>query len=119
MNVAIVLEILAVLVPLIHGLGLLLAAHATLYARTSQGSIAWALSLVFFPYAAIPLYLVFGRKKFHGYVEARRQGDRKIDHVADNLLAALLPATAHLAGDVKRFGTFNHLTMIPFTGGNA
>ena len=49
MNSQFVLEILALLIPLFHLAGLGFAAHATLFTRTSQGAIAWALSLVFFP----------------------------------------------------------------------
>lgn len=38
-----------------------------------QGSIAWAISLVTFPYVSVPAYWVLGRYKFNGYVIARRQ----------------------------------------------
>jgi len=51
--------------------------------------VAWAMSLAIFPYVAVPLYLVFGRRKFYGYVEARRKGDRRIDHVAENMAEAM------------------------------
>ena len=118
MNLEFVLAILAVVVPLIHAAGLIVAAHAILFARTSQGAVAWAMSLIFFPYLALPLYLVFGRKKFHGYVEARRQGDRRIDHLAANLLAAVEPARASFPRECDRFEVFNHLTLFPFTSGN-
>lgn len=57
---------------LIHTLGLLSAIHAVGTVRTSQGAIAWAVSLVTFPYLALPLYWVFGRDHFHGYVGALR-----------------------------------------------
>jgi cardiolipin synthase A/B len=119
MNFRFVLEILALFVPLFHVVGIVFAAHATLFARTSQGAIAWALSLIFFPYIAVPLYLVFGRRKFHGYVEARRTGDRRIDHLASNLVNSLMPMSAPLMGDDERFGVFNRLTLIPFMRGNS
>jgi cardiolipin synthase A/B len=118
MNVQTLLTVLAFLIPLIHILGAILAAHAILFSRTSQGAIAWALSLVFFPYAAIILYLVFGRWKFHGYVEARRQGDRDIDHLADNLANALQRYRAPLAGAAQRFDGIEALPLFPFTQGN-
>jgi cardiolipin synthase len=113
------LVIIGILVPLLHLTGILFAGHAALFARTSQGAIAWALSLIFFPYLSVPLYLVFGRKKFHGYVEARRRGDRRIDHVADSLLHALRPFRATLCGDSARVNALQHLTLLPFTGGNS
>ena len=65
-----------------HVLGALSAIHAIMTARTSQGAIAWALTLIFFPYLALPLYLLLGRGKFQGYVKARRAGDSQIDHLA-------------------------------------
>ena len=54
---------------LIHILGLLSAIHAVASVRTPQGAIAWGVSLVTFPYLALPLYWVFGRDRFHGYVD--------------------------------------------------
>lgn len=118
MNLTIVLEILALIVPLLHGVGILFAAHAILFARTSQGAIAWAMSLIFFPYAAIILYLVFSRRKFHGYVEARRMGDRDIDHLADNLANSLMAFRAPLTGAAERFEAIESLPLFPFTAGN-
>ena len=38
--------------------------------RTEQGAIAWSVSLVSFPFVAVPAYLVFGRSTFEGMVQA-------------------------------------------------
>jgi len=119
MNPQFVLEILALLIPLFHGLGIVFAVHAIMFGRTSQGAIAWALSLIFFPYVAIILYLVFGRRKFHGYIEARRLGYRDIDHLADNLVSALQPSRLALSGDHERFKALEALALFPFTTGNS
>ena len=54
--------------------GIVAALHAVMSARTSQGAVAWAISLVAIPYLSLPLYLVLGRNKFRGYVDARRAG---------------------------------------------
>ena len=51
--------------------GIVLAVDAVMTGRTSQGSIAWVVSLLTFPYVAVPLYWVFGRSKYYGYVDAR------------------------------------------------
>lgn len=48
------------------------AVNVIMRARTSQGAIAWAIALITFPVLSLPLYLVFGRNKFQGYVKARR-----------------------------------------------
>ncbi|MFV2006289.1 MAG: cardiolipin synthase, partial [Longimicrobiales bacterium] len=53
-------------------LGLVSSIHAVMTARTSQGSIAWAVVLNTFPYLAVPAYWIFGRSQFQGYVTARR-----------------------------------------------
>jgi cardiolipin synthase len=62
--------------------GIAAALHAVMSARTSQGAVAWAVALIAVPYLSLPLYLVFGRNKFRGYVEARRAGDARVaEHV--------------------------------------
>jgi cardiolipin synthase len=76
------------------------------------------LSLVFFPYVAVILYLVFGRKRFHGYVEARRTGDRRIDHFAQALATALTPARATLCPAAEAVAVLEQFTVLPFTRGN-
>ncbi len=118
MTLYLLLKILSILIPLLHLAGLIAAIHATLFGRTPQGAIAWALSLVFFPYLALPLYLVFGRQKFHGYVEARRQGDRRIDHLVEKLCARLLPFKTPFPADTTRFATLEEFTLLPLTAGN-
>jgi cardiolipin synthase len=55
-----------------HLLGVIAAAHAILNTRTSQGAIAWAVSLVAAPYVTLIPYLFLGRSKFSGYVDKRR-----------------------------------------------
>jgi cardiolipin synthase len=60
------------LVALAHILGMVAACHAILNTRTSQGAIAWAVSLVAMPYLTLVPYLFLGRSKFAGYADARR-----------------------------------------------
>ncbi|GAB2884079.1 hypothetical protein GCM10027093_18770 [Paraburkholderia jirisanensis] len=60
------------LVFIAHLLGVIAACHAILHTRTSQGAIAWAVSLVAMPYLTLIPYLFLGRSKFAGYVDARR-----------------------------------------------
>ena len=47
--------------------GIYFAVKAVMISRTPQASIAWGLALVIFPYAAIPLFLIFGESRFSGY----------------------------------------------------
>ena len=50
-----------------HILGALTSVQAVMATRTSQGAIAWAISLNTFPYVAVPAYWVLGQSKFDGY----------------------------------------------------
>lgn len=62
----------------IHLLGIIAAIHALLTVRTAQGSIAWAMPLLFIPYFTLIPYLVFGRSSFDGYIKARRQANEEM-----------------------------------------
>lgn len=50
-----------------------------LYGRTSQGTLAWILELLFMPFVGVPLFLLFGRRRFPGDVQARQQDSRDFD----------------------------------------
>jgi len=64
---------LAVIVALFYLLAIGSAVEAILKARTAQGSIAWVVSLLTLPYLSVPLYLIFGRNRFEGYIREREQ----------------------------------------------
>lgn len=85
MNFDLVYGIAAIVVLLIEMLGILTAVHAVMNARTSQGAIAWAISLVTFPWLALILYAIFGRNKFNGYVLLRSSTDLDIRHFTDKI----------------------------------
>lgn len=53
-------------------LGALTSVKAIMETRTSQGVIAWAISLNTMPYVAVPAHWVFGRSDFNEYITARR-----------------------------------------------
>ncbi len=69
-----IIVLITAVVALIHTLGVLSAIHAVASVRTPQGAIAWVISLLTFPSAALPLYWILGRNRFHGYLEALRNG---------------------------------------------
>jgi cardiolipin synthase len=60
----------------IHLLAIAAALEAIMKTRTAQGAIAWSLSLLLLPTIMVPLYWIFGRRKFRGYAKARRLGKR-------------------------------------------
>ncbi|MDZ8051089.1 MAG: phospholipase D-like domain-containing protein [Aulosira sp. ZfuVER01] len=105
---------------IVHALGLAHAAHAVMNVRSSQGAIAWGISLVTFPWLAIPLYWILGRTKFHGYAEALRlvyaqhyQLARQTYNDIAQFHVALPEKLAQLQPLAEAF------TGIPFTSGNA
>ena len=58
---------------LFYVLALVCAVDAVLRVRSAQGAIAWAVSLLSLPYVSVPLYLLFGRNRFEGYLLERQQ----------------------------------------------
>jgi cardiolipin synthase A/B len=101
-----------------HVLGVLTAIHAIMTARTSQGAIAWALTLVFFPYLALPAYLLLGRGKFQGYVKARRNGDSQIDHIARALEKKMRMFRVRDEEADPKYFALEELSEQPFTSHN-
>jgi cardiolipin synthase A/B len=109
----------ALLVLAVQACGLIAAGHALMAHRTTQGTIAWTLLLVIFPYIGLPLYLVFGINRFQAYVHARRALDQELGfHLAH--LEDLHVSLANLPGDTSQaVGVSNTLAKIPLTRGNA
>jgi cardiolipin synthase len=112
------LELYALL-PLAHLTGLYCAYRAIIYTRTAQGAIAWAVSLIILPYVSVPLYVVFGRRKFVGYVEARQRGDLAINHVAMDLKQHEIEFRTVFDEDALKVRAIETLAKMPFTSGNA
>ncbi len=55
--------------------GFFLASRVILSNRSTHGTIAWSISLVLLPLAAVPLYILFGRDRLHSYIAAKRLVD--------------------------------------------
>lgn len=104
------------LLALLHLLGILAAAHAILTVRTSQGAVAWAVSLLAAPYFTLIPYLILGRSKFSGYVEARRQQNRVMHSRVGEIDWHAGQASA-LRQDIG-FSALTRLTGMPFTANN-
>ena len=72
-------------------LGVLSSVHAVMSTRTPQGAVAWAVSLLTFPYLAVPAYWVLGRSRFEGYVDARQDAAGALGRYAAASLGPLKP----------------------------
>ena len=111
-------EILALFASLMHVLGAISAAHALMANRTSQGAIAWAMCLLTFPYLGVPLYWIFGRDKFSGYVDSRRAGDLEMHHITESLTDAGESYRAYPKGTEGPHTVLEALACLPFTCDN-
>jgi len=112
----------AVIFAVVEITGILTALYAVLHTRTSQGAIAWAIVLITFPWLGIPLYWIFGRNKFNGYVEALRAGNMLSSNFAGRTLHEMKKhSLLSENGNSKTESTgnvFSYLAGMPFTSGN-
>ena len=105
---------------LVHVLGIINAAHAVINVRSSQGAIAWGISLITFPWLAIPLYWILGRNKFHGYAEALRLAYAQHDEFVRQAYNEIIEFKATPPGKLALLQPLAEaVTEIPFTSGNA
>jgi cardiolipin synthase len=74
--------------------GIAAAIDAIWNGRTSQGTLAWVISLTFIPFITLPLYLFFGSRKFHGYNKARKSSLKVLEqlHSKQELFAQANPS---------------------------
>ena len=98
--------------------GIVLAVDAVMTGRTSQGSIAWLVSLLTFPYVAVPLYWVFGRSKYIGYIDARRTENKDMQPIIDRVVPALPGFVVQLNEHSMNFRVMEELAAMPFTRHN-
>jgi cardiolipin synthase len=109
---------LLALVVFCHTLGFISSIHAVMSTRTSQGAIAWVVSLNTFPYVAVPAYWVLGRSRFHGYDIARRSLDVRQEQVEQHALERLAPFRLSEFGHYTTVRAVEALGRMPALGGN-
>ncbi|RLC25678.1 MAG: cardiolipin synthase [Deltaproteobacteria bacterium] len=117
MDLELIIKFLPGLYTIFHFFSLIAAVHAGLTVRTSQGAVAWAVSLVAFPPLALPLYLVFGRNKFNGYIEALREINTRNKNSLVKLLSPILKHKITLPE--TKLGYFDKLTRFPGSRNNS
>jgi cardiolipin synthase len=97
--------------------GVALALDAIWNTRTAQGTLAWVFALIFIPVVGIPFYLVFGSRRFNGYVRARRRGNTRINRLARSAYDTLKPYASN-AQPTQSKSAMDFLGVLPMTGGN-
>ncbi len=98
--------------------GFVLAGHAVMTNRTTQGTIAWALMLSIFPYLGVPLYLVFGINRFEAYVQARRRVNEDLQGIHERSFPTFLSERDVKGLNPKDRHTIEKLAKSPFSYGN-
>ncbi|MEJ2331134.1 MAG: cardiolipin synthase, partial [Gammaproteobacteria bacterium] len=82
---------IAIIVASFYIAGIFSAIHAAMTARTAQGAVAWTVSLVSFPFVAVPAYLVLGRNKFEGMATAFNERHDEIEDFLEDFNDELKP----------------------------
>lgn len=104
---------------IVHGIGVFTAAHAVMVVRSSRGAIAWGISLITFPWVAIPLYWILGKNEFQEYAQALQTAYLEKHNLVSQAYGAILEHKAVLPA---KFSTIEKLTDVftplPFTTGN-
>jgi cardiolipin synthase len=109
---------LAVGASLLHLAGAGAAVHVLMCGRTSQGTIAWMLSLIVLPYLALPLYLIVGGHKFRAYVDAKRSHKAASHALVHGLLLDEAKGAPPIEGLAADLVALQALGGMAFTRGN-
>jgi cardiolipin synthase len=112
------MEKVSLIVVLFHLAGILSAVHAVIYTRTAQGAIAWGVSLVTFPYLAVPAYWVLGRRNFEGYVEAWRERATEVQQFEATMRPRLAPFAVESVERIPDYEALKRLSRLPFMRGH-
>ena len=112
------MQIVAIILALFYVLGIISAVNAVMHARTSQGAIAWALSLITIPMLAVPAYWVFGRRKFEGYILARKSGSDITEQIPDEQKKKFTPYISNYGDSHPETRAAEKLALIPLMNGN-
>jgi len=99
--------------------GFLHVFHALMHVRTSQGTVAWVVSLITMPYIAIPLYWLLGRTRFSRNIGGRREKDSRLQTLAASMHQRLRHCEVDIPGDDAFERAAQFLGGLPFTRGNA
>lgn len=111
-------EAIAATLLLFYLAAILSAVEAIIKVRTAQGAIAWAISLITFPYIALPCYLVFGRSKFEGYLEQKQEIERETRQLLQQTHSALDEYVIDYSDELPLYNSLYNLSRVPATRGN-
>jgi cardiolipin synthase len=113
------LTLVAAVLAVVEIIGILLAVDAVMRPRSSQAAIAWSIALIALPVVTIPIYVIFGRTRFHGYAEALREKEALVGERLKDWFSRMAATAAEPHEGLKSVEDLvRGLTRIPFTKGN-
>ncbi|MGJ8686132.1 MAG: cardiolipin synthase [Spongiibacteraceae bacterium] len=95
------------------------ALEAILKSRTAQGAAAWAIVLIVIPPLSLPLYWIFGRRKFRGYAKAQRSDNPEISSLAAALQQQHREFSSRQSNSDPRLHALEKLSALPFSSSNS
>jgi cardiolipin synthase len=104
--------ILSILTFLFYLLAVICAVREVMVSRTSQGSIAWLISLALLPFPTVIIYFIVGWKHFDDYVTSKMFGGR----LTRAERSRAIPLVDHESG--KAFPVLTGIAQMPFMTGN-
>ncbi len=99
-------------------LGIITSIFALLSTRTSQGTVAWVVTLIAFPWLGVPAYLIFGRTRFNGYVSARVEDEKDFRNKLGLFSKDIDPFLLSHSNKNTELNAFEVLAKLPFTQAN-
>ncbi|HSQ69157.1 MAG TPA: cardiolipin synthase [Steroidobacteraceae bacterium] len=99
--------------------GVIAAIDAVMTVRTAQGAVAWAVSLVAAPFVAVPAYLVLGRSKFGGALEAFEERRQEIEALFAQIKRNLDPWAVQGESVQEVYRAVSELSGMKMTRGNS
>jgi len=91
----------------VESVGVASAAHALFTVRTPQGTVAWVIGLIAFPWLGLPLYWFFGSRRFEAHSRVMQRAlithEAKIHEVRQEMTSFFVPREEVLpvrAGDL-------------------
>ena len=118
MDLPLYTQAIAIAAALFYIMGIVFALEAIIKARTSQGAIAWTISLFAIPFIALPCYLVFGRNKFKGYLEQRAEIEEESLSLVQKTSGLIAQHIIPTSEDSPLYTSLFNLARMPATAGN-
>jgi len=103
---------------ILHIAGFFMSLQAVMQTRTSQGAVAWAISLNTIPLVAVPGWLMFGDSQLGSYLLTRQAGLVKVRPLAEELISNLEKAEASVNSTSSAMKTLARLSSTPVLAGN-